>query len=375
MPRMFKCLICLAPLLLLPCGGVTGAEKDAAVRQFITGVDTNYLLEMERLGRTWSSPFDPAGGGDPVVLLGRAGCDGMRVRLFTGDGGNNGLHNATEVARRAKRAGLAPYLVVFLSEDWSDYVKQPAPPAWRDLDLDAKCRAVEAYAERVARHFTDAGVPIDLFEIGNEIDYGICGEFEEEWPKRVSTDYMRLHRWPRMAQVIRAAQAGVRKARPQARFTLHLAQWHNPEYCTAFWRYMLEQGVAVDVLGLSYFPTSAADEKQRPIAFLDRTVDALSKALDRPVMICETAHPSAPQFAGQFADWNKPVDGYALDEAGQAKWLADLLAWGRGKPNVTGIYYWSPEWYGTEPWEPFALFDRAGKARPAVRSFAPPAAR
>jgi len=30
------------------------------------------------------------------------------------------------------------------------------------------------------KHFAEAGVPIDLFEIGNEIDFGICGQVRKK---------------------------------------------------------------------------------------------------------------------------------------------------------------------------------------------------
>ena len=128
--------------------------------------------------------------------------------------------------------------------------------------------AIEAYAERVAKRFADAGIAINTFEIGNEIDFGICGIFEEAWPNRVSLDYMRVRIWPRMAPIIKPAGAGVLKAKPDAKFVLHLTQWNNPTYCIAFWQHMLTTGVQIDYAGLSYFPTSAADISQRSFDFL-----------------------------------------------------------------------------------------------------------
>jgi arabinogalactan endo-1,4-beta-galactosidase len=262
-------------------------------------------------------------------------------------------------------------VVIFLSENWADMVKQPVPKVWKDLNVAAKSAAIEAYAERVARHFADAGVHVDLFEIGNEIDFGLCGVLEEEWPKRVSIPYMQLAVWSKMTPMILAAERGVNKVRPNAKFILHLAQWNKPDYCAAFWQTMITDGVQVDYAGLSYFPT-AAEPKERLLAFFTQQVDAIAAAIKRPVLVCESGYPSMPDFPGQFTDWNKPIPGYTLDDAGQAKWLADYLTAARGNPHVAGSFYWSPEWYDSEMWSAFSLFDSAGKAKPAMRAFGIP---
>lgn len=341
-------------------------------RPFVAGVDANYALDLERAGKTWRVDGAKIG---PFAALARGGFDGFRVRLWTGDEGTNGLKDAIETARRAQAAGLRPYVVLFLSENWADLVKQPAPAVWKDLDADAKLRAIEAYAERVARRFAAEKIDVELFEIGNEIDFGLCGVFEEAWPKRVSVDYMRANVWPRMTPMILAAQRGVRKARPDARFTLHLAQWNKAEWCIAFWRFMREQGVRVDLAGLSYFPTSAADAGERPLSFLVATAEKIRDALGVPVLICETGYPSEPNFPGQFADWNKPVDGYPPSPDGQRRWLVDFLAQSRATGAIAGAYYWSPEGTTGDLWRAFALFDADGIARPALAATTRPATR
>lgn len=340
---------------------------DLPAAELHVGVDMNYALEMERAGKTWT--VDGASA-DVFKTLAAAGCDSFRVRLWVGDDGVNGLAYATETARRAQAAGLKPYLVIFLSDQWSDFVKQPRPAIWKDLDEAALLAAVETYAERVTRHFAEAGLAVDVFAIGNEIDFGICGVFEEAWPKRMSLDYMKGRIWPRMAPIIAAAQNGVRKVRPEAKFILHLTQWENAGYCLAFWRAMRERGVTVDLAGLSYFPTAAATKEHRTLDFLSGQVARIATEMKTPVMICETGFPTQAAFGGQFADWNKPVPGYALDESAQRAWIADLLRMLQTGGHVAGAYYWSPEWAGSEIWGAFALFDPAGKARPGLKGFA-----
>lgn len=334
----------------------------------LLGVDCNYALDMARRGQTWRDGVEQV---DPVQLFADQGCRLARIRLWVGDEGVSKLDEATQTAQRAQRAGLQPYLVIFLSEDWADMVKQPAPAVWREMSLEAKAAAVEAYAERVVTQMTERGVRLDLFEIGNEIDFGICGEFEEEWPKRVSLEYMQQRIWPRMTPILKAAQAGVLKVRPSAKFVIHLAQWNKPDYCLEFWKEMRRAGVRVDVPGLSYFPTSSKVPEERSWAYLRTQVERISSELRVPVLICETAYPATADFGGQFSEWKHPVEGYPLSDDGQSRWVADLSRTVRGSPSFFGAVYWSPEWYGGGLWDAFALFDGQGVARPAVRSFRP----
>lgn len=336
------------------------------------GIDSNYANQLVCSGQHFSS------GGksvyNPVQPLIDAGVDAYRIRLWTGNAyeSDYSLGNTQQNAEFVGGKQLKPLLTIFLSDQWSDMVKQPVPAIWKDLAGADKAAAIEKYAEVTIRQMVEAGIEPELYEIGNEIDFGVCGEFEKAWPHRVSIDYMRQNIWPKMLPLINAAEAGVRNVRPGAKFMLHLAQWQNADYCIAFWQYMIAHGVAVDELGLSYYPTSADRQEQRPLAFLAKQIDAIFAAVRRPVILCETAYPAAAKFRGQFSAWNKPVPGYPLDEAGQAKWLADLLAMVRTNPHLDGVYYWSPEWINGGLWDAFALFDSAGNARPAIKSFQPP---
>ncbi len=229
------------------------------------GIDSNYALDMATRSRKWKNRSEPV---DPFELFAKNGCQNVRIRLWVGDEGINRLNYATATALRAKQAGLKPYLVIFLSDEWADFVKQPAPAIWKRLTPEKKLAAVEAYAERVVRHMAKNDVEIATFEIGNEIDFGICGEFEEEWPRRVSLEFMRTRVWPRMVPILKAAQAGVLTAQPKAKFIVHLSQWNNVDYCIGFWQAMLAAQVQIDYPGLSYFPSSAKEPATRSFNFL-----------------------------------------------------------------------------------------------------------
>lgn len=345
-------------------GGICLLNVHGADDVFV-GVDTNYSLGMEKEGKTWA--WD---GRQQDLFRGMAkqGVQGLRVRLWTGDEGNNGKNYATEVVRRALDAGLEPYLVIFLSEDWADMMKQPLPAIWKDLDLEARCEAVKKYSRDIVTHFRKEGLRSHLYEIGNEIDYGICGIYPSKGAKKNPASLSRSC-WPDAAKIIRAAEQGVKEADPEAKFLLHIAHWWDPEFCVAFFRHMLDAGVQVDYAGLSYFPSSNIGGSIEMDQF-GAVVTRLNKEINRPIIVPETAYPSTSNFTGQFSRWKKSSPGYPLSDDGQRQWVQDFLDFCAHHPAIASVYYWSPEWHGEGMWKAFALFDVSGQARPAWQSFA-----
>ena len=350
---------------LLICPGLSADVR--AQNTTMVGIDSNYALDMEAHSKVWKDQSETI---NPYEFFARNGCRHARIRVWVGDEGMNRLNYATQTALSAQKAGLKPYLVIFLSDDWADMVKQPAPKDWKPLTPQQKLEAVSAHAENVVNHMAKNGVEIDMFEIGNEIDFGICGEFEEEWPRRVSLEYMRTQVWPRMIPIIKAAQSGVLKAQPRAKFIIHLAQWNNVDYCIALWQALLAAGIQIDIPGLSYFPSSAKDPSQRSFAYFSQQVGKVATALNKPVLICETGYPALEKFPGQFTEWNLPAQGYPLTNDGQARWLTDLTRLIRQNPgSFLGVFYWSPEWYDGGLWDAFSLFDATGATRRAAHAF------
>lgn len=299
--------------------------------------------------------------------MAKQGVEGIRVRLWTIEEGPHGRAYATGLVKRSLRAGLDPYLVIFLSDDWSDLEKQPVPAKWKELSFEERLSAIKKYSRESVEHFRREGLRSHLYEIGNEIDFGICGEY----PGRESDknpDALEKSCWPRAARIILASQEGVRAADPDARFMLHIAHWWDADFCVRFFQFMLKQGVQIDYAGLSYFPSSNIG------GFLEMeqfggTVSRLVKGVDRPVIVAETAYPGTKDFGGQFGAWKHEVPGYPLTPEGQKHWLSDFFQWCGRNPGILAVYYWSPEWCGGGMWKGFALFDPDGRARPAWDAF------
>ena len=351
---------------LLPWLVFTGVFCQAASepKPFWVGVDANYSLGMEQEGRTWRWDQKPS---DLFKGIAAQGVHGFRVRLWTRDEGVNGKNYATQVVKRAQAAGLDPYLVIFLSEDWADLMKQPVPAIWKDLDLPARAKAVRTYSRDIVTHFRKEGLKSHLYEIGNEIDYGICGVYPGKSTKKTPEGLGREH-WLQAAELIRASQQGVKEVDPEAQFLLHIAHWWDVDFCIGFFRFMLGKDVQIDYAGLSYFPSSNIGGSLEMAQFGD-VVARLHKTVNRPVIVPETAYPSTADFKGQFSRWKKEVPGYPLSPEGQHRWLTDFLDFCAAHPDIAAVYYWSPEWCGEGMWKAFALFDLTGEAKPAWSAF------
>jgi len=339
-----------------------------AGNNFLLGVDSNYALFMRQEGLEWRADAGPV---DLFRLYSGQQVGWLRVRVWTGNDGPSGLRYAGQTALWGQNNGLRPYLVFFLSADWADLYKQPAPAPWRDMSVVERAEAVRDYSRDTARHFKDIGVATGLYEIGNEIDYGICGVFAGEGADRDNPSWMKENVWEDTAAIVKAGQAGIMDIDPKARFIIHLAHWWDPDFCVAYFQDMLASGVQIDYLGLSYFPTSGAG-LDNTLSCFGKTVRRITETIERPLLVAEYAYPSSPDISGQFSTWTAPVPGYPLSPAGQADWLRDFIGLCHAQSGIAGAFYWSPEWYTSEIWHEFSLFFPGGEAKPALRVFHKP---
>ena len=341
-------------------------RKVSTGHQLLVGVDANYSLLMEQGGAQWSWNGRRC---DLFKGVAKRGVSEFRVRVWMKDDGPHGKAYATDVVRRAAEAGLNPYLVLFLSDDWADLMKQPTPAIWRGLSFSNRVSAVCAYSENVVRCFRKSGLRSHLYEIGNEIDYGVCGVFPGKGTRKNPVALSR-HVWPRAAEIIRSCQTGVLQADSEAKFLLHIAHWWDAAFCVAFFRFMMEQGIQLEYAGLSYFPSSNIGGSLQMEQF-GAVVYRLAQSVARPVIVAETAYPRTREFRGQFARWRYEVPGYPLTPEGQHLWVQDFLAYCNRHPDIHALYYWSPEWYGEGMWKAFALFDEEGQANKAWTAIEP----
>ena len=331
--------------------------------KFRTGIDASFIPQGERLNHGY---FVDGQLIDPLELFSTNGVDSFRLRLFVGEEGDYKIDYATELAHQVQDAGIKPYLVMFLSDDWSDVNKQPVPAIWADLTYPERREAIRRYAFDTTRHFQEEGITFDFYEIGNEIDYGICGVFADtSHPRDVKS--LQEDTWHYEGDLIKAAIEGIKEVDPEAKILLHIAKSWESFFTTSFFKTMKGMEVDYDYIGLSFYPTAFG---MAATAKVCQTLDHLTEEVGKPIIICETAYPAHMPTGGMFVGWRYAIPGYPLTPAGQARWLTYLLEGMKDRGDVRGVYYFSPDfWFSGDLWEPFALFDDKGNARPAIGSF------
>jgi arabinogalactan endo-1,4-beta-galactosidase len=341
----------------------TRSDSPEQKEGFRVGVDANFISQGEQLNHGFWVGQQRV---DPLELFVANGANSFRLRLWVGEEGESKLNYATELAQRAQQAGLKPYVVLFLTEGWADVNKQPAPVAWADLPINERADAIQQYCYETTQHFLNQGIKMDFYEIGNEIDYGICGIFgDTSHPRDVVS--LRNDIWADEASLIQAAIEGVKKADPEAHILLHIASSWDPVLASAFFGAMVDFGVDYDYMGLSYYPSAFGVVAASRLC---KTLDILNAEIGKPIIIAETAYPAEPPSGGLFGDWRRALPGYPLTPEGQAWWLSDMLKGMRSRGDVLGVYVFSPGfWFSGDLWGPFALFDSEGNARPAIVSF------
>jgi len=292
--------------------------------------------------------------------------------------------------------------------DFSEYPEIQLPGPWSSLTLEEMEAALRTYGAVVARLILETGAEVRIWDLGNEIEFGVAGisvrpvpgVCEEpadgkDWyrpPDRVDPAigkmsveelarmdpgdrirWLRMHMWPYVARVLSAVAAGIRSVDPDARFSTHVSGGTalNPLESLAFYRALKDGGFVPDELGFSYYPSST-DQGDRLRDFAN-TLMIVKCELNRPVFIAEFGYPVDPITMGDFQHWNHPLVGYSMTAEGQAELFRDLASWG-ATAGVSGIRPYAPDLL--EPgWEPMALFNlretqfgNTAIGRPALRA-------
>lgn len=269
---------------------------------------------------------------------------------------------AEAILNEATANGFRKILFFFLSDQAASGAMQPAPHDWKDLSVDETCTRLKEYCFETTRYYTDKGISIDLYEIGNEIERGIL-EFrpDERIARPVNLDilvdmqWMRDNVWNIEAKLLKAAIAGVRQADPDARIGLHgscLGRGVDNRLIRGFFQAMKDFGVPYDVAGVSYYwsdihigdislgaPQPAYYQTKEFTDFLDFIVTDLKKKFIFSEYVYPSFKPSGLKYGNDI--------GYPYTPEGQASWIKDFLRFCSENDKVSGSVYFYPDWYPT----------------------------
>jgi arabinogalactan endo-1,4-beta-galactosidase len=342
---------------------------------FLNGLDMNYAPLMKELGLKWRD-IDGREIEDLFAFFKGKGVNCLRVRIWFGESGPSTPSYALKLAEEAYALDFKIQPTIFLSDGWADLYKQPGPEDWVSLDFQSKLKHVKSYVSKVVESLTPLMDNCVYFQVGNEIDYGICGIFARDKKKRRNSEWLRKHVWAYESTILNESFKAI-KLYFEKPIALHLGKWWDLELTSSFLSAMDEFNVEYDIVCFSFYPSMFG-------AGLNKLEELKKIAEDRGkrIAFAEYAYPSRP-LKGQFWFMSKPSPGYPLTPEGQASWLKDFLTYCK-RLNVYAAFYWSPELYLLKDqlkriyssekmpldfgWGPMSFFDENGHVKPCVES-------
>ena len=364
--------LCIGLAGVASCGGTTPSAPSQQVATLVLpatfwrGGDVSSLTRIEQGGAAFR---DGGGAGDALAILARSGANAFRLRLFVDPNHQdvvvNDLPYTIALAKRVKAVGGKLLLDLHYSDTWADPGAQATPAAWQSLGIDALEQQVEDYTASVVSQLKAAGALPDIVQIGNEIDDGLL------WPlgKIAATGADSAASRARFGRLLSAGVRGVRRplaAGDAVRLMLHYSQGGNASGAQWFFDLVAQQGVAYDLIGVSYYPWWHGS-----VADLQGTLSALAQRYGKDVMVVETEYPWRAGFApsgGSVAAMTWPAT-----PAGQTQFLRDVLAAVIATPggHGAGVLWWYPEAVRVPSLAVWgdgavALFDDAGTVLPAA---------
>ncbi|MGW9131811.1 glycosyl hydrolase 53 family protein [Streptomyces sp. NPDC055681] len=323
----------------------------------------------------------------------------------------HGSTRALERARLAKKLGLPLNPELGLWNVYGDISHQPGPDfsaypeislpgPWESLTIDQMGAALRQYGALVARQILGTGVEVNVWDLGNEVEFGVAGvglpsftSSTEYWsysapdavdpmigltsvyslyalPENGRNSWLEEHLWPYTGRLLAAVAEGIRSVDTAARFSTHTSTlaFTFPGLIPAFWRAMTKAGFEADEFGTSFYPTSSAAVDQ--VAAFKSAAATLHSTYGKQTFIAETGYPSGT-MSDPYA-WNDAVAGYPLTPQGEYEFLRDITAWGAETGYVSGMRPWGPD-YCTSGWQPmshFTVSGAVGTAEPALDALA-----
>ena len=384
--------------------GAGGAESELNVikvenlpEDFILGMDVSSLIAEEDSGVRYYD-FDGQEK-DLLQILAENGITHIRVRVWNDPydeqgrgfgGGNCDIDKALRIGQRATRFGMKLIVDFHYSDFWADPGKQMVPRAWAKLGLEDKTEALYAYTRDSLAQLRDGGVDVAMVQVGNETNYGMCGETV----------------WSSILPLMDAGSRAVREVFPEALVAVHFTEPQNQGLFPYFAGVLRDWGLDYDVFASSYYPFWHGTREN-----LTAVLTEISRDYGKKVMVMETSWPYTDEdsdFSGNSVDNGKglPLD-YPFSPQGQADALRDVAAAVAQVPGGIGLCWWegawisvgggsreenqrlweqygsgwassfaggydpadAGKWYGGSSWDNQAFFDPSGRPLASLRVF------
>jgi arabinogalactan endo-1,4-beta-galactosidase len=252
-----------------------------------------------------------------------------------------------------KKHGYRFLLDYMMSNGWANPMTQPVPSAWKELDHQARVRAVYQYVKETMTALDKAGVLPDMVQLGNEIGNGFL------WPEgRIRYDEPEQSKWSNVADYLKAGARAVREiegAERKIKIMLHVDHGGDMPMTKTFFDKMKEYGVDYDVIGFSFYPWSHGT-----LVDLKDNLSFTARRYGKEIILVETGY----YWRGSryFRDASPP---FPETPEGQKEWLEAVNEIVMNTPDGLGrgVFWWEPMSRGR------GYFDETGQVQPIINAF------
>ena len=289
---------------------------------------------------------------------------------------------AGQIMREAQDRGYRLNLFLFLSNTAAHAGQQNAPPEWAGRSVAETAQLVDQYSFDITNYYLQHGLNIEVYDIGNEIDFGILNfRPGDRIPIPPGTDitndmtYMRENVWNIEAQLLQASINGVKRANPNAKIVLHASGVNvsrSNVFVKTFFKTMVDYGVQYDYAGLSnpYNQNGWSVPLYTTDCWFQRLQEIIDycETLNKPVIFSEASYPHNPN-----GTYGNAMPDFPYTPTGQADWAREYLRFLSNQPNVRGFFWFYPDYHMQLNRDPSlmgsSLFQSPTQPMPALAEF------
>ena len=311
---------------------VSGISDD-----FIRGMDASSVLVEENSGVVYYN-FEGEEQ-DVFQTLAEAGINYIRLRVWNDPydengngygGGNNDVETAIALGQRATKYGMKVCIDFHYSDFWADPKRQHAPKAWEDMNLEEKSEALYEFTKDSLKQMIKAGVNVGMVQIGNEINYGMCGETDKS----------------NVVELLKAGSRAVReiseKYDQDMKIVVHYTRITENVNLYKLVKNLNEKELDYDIIGLSYYPFWDG-----PLDNMQTVVKRIREEYGKDVVIAETSYCYTSEdgdgAGNSLVGTYDLVEGYPATVQGQTSMIRDVFA-AASEAGTLGVFYWEGVW-------------------------------
>ena len=261
--------------------------------QFARGADIGWLSEMEQSGRVFRDSLGVQR--NLLDILDDYCINSIRLRVWVNPaGGWSGKQDVINVAKRAVAKGYRLMIDFHYSDSWADPGQQTKPATWASFNITQLRQAVYDHTFDVLNGLKTAGVTPEWVQVGNETNDGML------WPDgKASVSATNMANY---AAFVNRGYDAVKAVFPNTKVVVHVANGFD----NVLFRWniggLVSNGAKFDVIGMSFYPTTAAEWQTYSQQALTNMQDMVSR-YSKDVMVSEIGvSVSAPQEAKQFVE-------------------------------------------------------------------------